>query len=116
MLCKKTIYINSNESIQRNAFSLAHEIAHVVLHNEENHTFKPIRFRSDSFSDADKVIEQEANEFAAHILMLTPLLEDDLKNINQLSESDIQNLADKYAVSKTAMSIRLSNLGFERLF
>ena len=116
MLCKKTIYINSDESIQRNAFSLAHELAHVVLHNEENHTFKPIRFRSDSFSDADKVIEQEANEFAAHILMPTTFLQTDLQDKTELSDFEIKQLAEKYNVSNQAMSIRLYNLGFEKLF
>lgn len=116
MLVKKTIYINSDESPVRNNFSLAHELGHIILHSKEDHTFKPVRFRSDTFSDEERLMEKEANEFAAFILMPSHCLNEDIKHKQELTDSEIKQLADKYHVSNQAMSIRLSNLGFEKLF
>jgi Zn-dependent peptidase ImmA (M78 family) len=59
--------------------------------------------------------EWEANEFAACILMPEELVINEMKKI-QIDYADdawIKKLADKFEVSVSAMSIRLSRLGLQ---
>ena len=115
MLVKKTIYINKNEyekNPSRANFSKAHELGHFVLHNVEAHEFKPVRFRSLGIENEEKVREREANQFSASLLMPEALLENAIADKQELTEDDIRDLAKKFNVSFTAMSIRLSSFGF----
>ena len=65
---KQTIYIKKdNKPITRKLFSIAHEIGHWILHSRDK-----IRHRLSVMSDineVDRIEEQEANAFAAELLM-----------------------------------------------
>ncbi len=93
-------------------FTIAHELGHALIHKSENHHYKPVRFRSDSISLDEKKLEQEANQFAAWLLMPENELLNELANKDSISEDEIRDIAKKFNVSFSAMNYRLSDLGY----
>ena len=112
MIINKTVYLNKNMSENRNRFTLSHELGHYLLHNLDDHKYKPVRFRADGIPTEEQQREQEANRFAAELLMPRSFLEEKLKNKDYITEDDIEILAKEFKVSVLAMSYRLDNLGF----
>jgi Zn-dependent peptidase ImmA (M78 family) len=113
------IGINSLHPTQRQRFTIAHEIGHLLLHaHEQLHVDKnfPIGLRSGISGKAIDENEIEANQFAAALLMPPAFMAEDIK---PLIGTDVlravQKLAAKYKVSEQAMSIRLSTLGYIEL-
>ena len=73
---KKTIFINSDETFARQMFTIAHELGHFILHKDiidENPEQYNILFRNSPFKD-DRPMEQEANCFAANLLVPQEML------------------------------------------
>jgi Zn-dependent peptidase ImmA (M78 family) len=108
------IGINSRDAMQRQRFTIAHEIGHLLLHADENlHVDKnfPIGLRNGISGKSVDENEIEANQFAAALLMPADLIKED---VHRLTGTDvlvaIRKLAKKYRVSEQAMSIRLSAL------
>ncbi|MDQ3819254.1 MAG: ImmA/IrrE family metallo-endopeptidase, partial [Acidobacteriota bacterium] len=125
---KKTalIGVNASHSLNRQRFTIAHEIGHFCLHNYEGvhfdgkNTGLQVHLRNDKSSEGTNIEEREANLFAAELLMPKMLLEKDLatvKEIYLLDEEDqsIKNLANKYQVSVRALTYRLANLSYIKL-
>jgi Zn-dependent peptidase ImmA (M78 family) len=110
------IGVNSLHHPNRQRFTIAHEVAHLVLHKGiEVHVDRAYRInlRDDISSQAVDRDEIDANGFAAELLMPEPWLIEDLKgqNIDCEGEDDLLRLARKYGVSLKAMTLRLANLG-----
>lgn len=111
--------INSNHGTNRQRFTLAHEIAHIVLHSlDQVHIDKqfPVKLRDDKSSQAVDPHEIEANAFAAALLMPEAMLKRDLADFDESGwgsdwKIPIGQLAKKYQVSDMAMTFRLANLG-----
>ncbi|MDD5437738.1 MAG: ImmA/IrrE family metallo-endopeptidase [Patescibacteria group bacterium] len=102
----KTIYIAKSDPYTRKTFTIAHEMGHFILHDEKNQeTF----YRKDLIfvGKEDKPQEQEANCFAASLLMPKGTILRYLK-----ITKNVELLADFFGVSYSAMSLRLKNLGF----
>jgi Zn-dependent peptidase ImmA (M78 family) len=110
------IGVNSSHSIQRQRFTIAHEIGHLLLHADESlHVDKnfPIGLRDETSGKSVNQNEIEANQFAAALLMPPNLIADDIKPfIGKDVLFAIRKLAKKYMVSEQAMSIRLSSLHY----
>ena len=77
-ITKKEIYINSQDTTSRKIFTIAHELGHWLLHKDK------IGFELDKFailyrkslgSPDNNYLEQEANCFAANLLVPMLLLE-----------------------------------------
>lgn len=107
------IGINGTQSLQRQRFTIAHELGHFLLHEGiTNHVDKSYRvnFRSIESSQATNVEEIEANFFAASILMPKKML--DAQSAEEALDNDtsVANLARQFQVSRLAMSLRLANL------
>ena len=104
---QKAIIVNSKHSKNRQRFSIAHELGHYLSGHEDFDDEKRI------FIDPHKKYlnpqfrqEEEADEFAAELLMPESILKADvLENKLGLSE-----LATRYEVSEQAMTIQLVNL------
>lgn len=115
---KGTIGYNQNEPKVRRRFTIAHELGHYELHRDKSDLFvdKEFIYRSQQSGNTpiNKTMEQEANYFASAILMPTNLLRNEVEKMNLDLRSDeaIQQLANLFEVSSTAMSIRISSLGF----
>ena len=110
------IGINASHHPHRQRFTLAHELAHYVLHAQHPTVYvddMPVHFRGEGYHPAPTTEEVEANAFAAELLMPEALLRQDLKlgSIDALDEVAVRRLARKYGVSGQAVTIRLSELG-----
>ncbi len=95
------IFVNGDDSPTRQRFTIAHEIAHFVLHKDEigDGIVEDTLYRS-GLSNKKEV---EANKFAADILMPWHLINLAMRE----PVSNIQELATRFHVSQSAMSIRL---------
>jgi Zn-dependent peptidase ImmA (M78 family) len=113
------IGVNSSHPIQRQRFTIAHEIGHLLLHADENlHVDRnfPIGLRSGISSKSVDANEIEANQFAAALLMPADFIAEDIKPfIGTDVMFAIRKLAQQYRVSEQAMSIRLSTLHYVEL-
>ncbi len=105
------IRINRYEARERQRFTIAHELAHFLLHrqiidNSADGITDTILYRS----GAPKSVEYEANRLAADIIMPRDLIEQRLKEEfgGVVTEPTIESLASSFQVSKAAMEIRLS--------
>ena len=98
-----SIHVNGNHAITRQRFTMAHELAHFLLHKDDigNGIKDDFLYRSGLSSRK----EREANKLAAKLLMP----EDLLKN-EENAELTISEQADKFWVSHTTMDIRLGEI------
>ena len=112
---RAVIGINALHPNGRQRFSIAHELGHLLLHDDtelqvDKHAF--VAFRNLASSNAEDPREVEANQFAAALLMPEDLL---LRSVNELEddldlETAIATLAQRFGVSEQAMTIRLTSL------
>ncbi len=109
-----TIAVNSSHHINRQRFTLAHELGHFFLHEDmEEHVDQNLRvaWRNSDSSKAVNWPEIEANRFAAELLMPREFLMRDLDSLEKIEKRTVALLASSYGVSPEAMKIRLTNLG-----
>ena len=112
------IGVNTSHSPARQSFTIAHELGHLLLHvREQLHVDRGfrVRLRSGVSSQGTDEAEQEANFFAASLLMPREFLERDLANeefVDLLDDDFLRDLARKYGVSAQALAIRLKTLGY----
>lgn len=106
------IYLNASHSYTRKRFTLAHEIAHYLLHKDvlgsKEHidlTKQPVLSRSKERSRESNKIEIEANSLAADLLM--PEVE--FKKFWKTYDST-EDLANKFNVSAAAATVRSKQL------
>jgi Zn-dependent peptidase ImmA (M78 family) len=93
----------------RQRFTIAHELGHLLLHKDEVHIDRA--FRNSISSQAIDANEIEANRFAAELLMPFHLLKnEDISNIDVEDESSLRDLARKFKVSLQAMTLRVTNI------
>lgn len=98
------IAINARDGWQRQRFTLAHEIAHFLLHRDIIDTgIEDDRMYRSRLSDR---FEREANTVAAQLLMPPHMILTDWRQ----GIRDVRTLAAKYGVSEPAMAIRLREL------
>ncbi len=101
---ERAVYLEERDPYVRQAFTAAHEIGHYYLHSGmEGETF----YRKDYFTltDDERLMEQEANWFAASLLMPA-----DLFKIFWTASNDVDDIADRFGVSTQAAYYRLKNL------
>lgn len=95
------IFVNKRHHPNRRRFTIAHEIAHYVLHQDKigDGVYDDALYRS----GLPQKVEYEANKLAADILM--PL--DKIGDALDQEPASVEQLAEQFQVSKSAMSIRL---------
>ncbi|MDP3196761.1 ImmA/IrrE family metallo-endopeptidase [Tabrizicola sp.] len=112
------VRINRRDRPETQKFTIAHEVGHFVLHGARLEGLDALDGRVnrstegslDPFSyleDRDRVMESEANSFAAALLMPKNLFE---PAFNRLS-GDVDAIARLFAVSDSAVGRRLRELG-----
>ena len=97
---KYAIHVNDSHHVHRRRFTIAHEIAHFLLHKEliGDGLVDDAMYRSGLGSS----LESEANRLAADILMPWHLL-----NLPEYDHMSIKQKADAFMVSEASMAIRL---------
>jgi Zn-dependent peptidase ImmA (M78 family) len=111
------IGVNDSDSEERKRFTKAHEFGHYELHRNNKDLFInkkgfTLLFRDEKSTIGEFKIEQEANSFAAAILMPEKyIIQEVEKNNYDLYEDEcIKKLAKTFKVSTTAMTYRIANL------
>ena len=94
----KSIHINEDLEGPVRDFTIAHELAHCVLHPRENTHF----LRSHTYFSVDK-LEIQANDFAVNLL----IADDDLMEYQGYT---IGQLASVFGLSKELISLRVKKL------
>ncbi|MEQ1601002.1 MAG: ImmA/IrrE family metallo-endopeptidase [Methylophilaceae bacterium] len=103
---KFEITLPNHTSMQRDRFTIAHEIGHLVLHfmlnkgKADHEGLAAARYGSG-------LVEYEANWFAASFLMP----DDQFKLCYESNAADLNAVAAKFAVSLTAAAVRAKALG-----
>jgi Zn-dependent peptidase ImmA (M78 family) len=109
---RAVIGVNSLHHQNRQRFTIAHEIGHLLLHKHRDVHVDKALFRDDVASQATDPNEIAANRFAAELLMPKHLLMADLaQDVDLENEDDLLGLARRYRVSVQALTFRLANLG-----
>ena len=116
---KPEIWINPTNSTNRQKFTMAHEIGHLVydlLTDIDN--FKPIHdnYKTLRRDGSQNPIERRANDYAAKLLMPKNLVleigQELIEKYNIQTKEEITiKLAEEFEVSQDAMKWRLVNLG-----
>lgn len=102
------IAVNASDPPARQRFTLAHEIAHYLLHREllDGGIEDDRMYRS----RLGGVVERQANRLAAQLLMPANLV----RFACRAGASDVGRLARTFGVSEHAMDIRLRELGLDK--
>jgi Zn-dependent peptidase ImmA (M78 family) len=116
------IAYNSAHSHVRQRLTVAHEIAHFVLHLKKNRRSqlfidRYIVFRGDGIADACSDHEEvQANLFGAALLMPASLVRQEIikRDLDLDDEEAFSFLAKRFQVGTAAMTKRLINLGVLR--
>lgn len=99
------IYVNKDDSPERQAFTMAHELGHWILHKTdflaapESYPVLP-RFSDPNRNDP---MEKEANKFAACLLVPERMLA-------PVKSAPVASLAKSFGVSRTMMEFRLKDV------
>lgn len=120
---KAVIGVNSVDTSYRKRFAIAHELGHFCLHKDKNQLFLDKDFlvkwrnpESNSNYTAEEVMrEQEANAFAASLLMPKLFIEKmmAMEALKRLNENDLfTELANLFEVSIPAIAFRMTNINY----
>jgi len=118
-ICKKEcggfeIVVNANHSTNRKRFTIAHEIAHIILHSDilekiktfEDFSKRPVMLnRENGSNNSSTKIEKDADKLAGEILMPDKIF----KNVWGTSNS-VEEVADYFQVSQSAANMRAGML------
>lgn len=102
-----TIFVNADDGITRQTFTIAHEFGHWMLHRplfEQDPARYHVLLRRPIGRTNPDPLEREANAFAAAILMPESML----RRVRDLAGT--RELAYMFAVSPDAMEYRLKNV------
>ena len=116
------IGVNALHASVRQRFTIAHEIGHLVLHEDPvfvdrmylapSPSKRPAYLRDARSSQATDVQEIEANKFAAALLMPPSMIREALDEVSVPVDGEgIETLANLFDVSSQSMGFRLLNLG-----
>jgi len=101
-----TIKVNRHDVKERQRFTIAHEIAHFLLHRDRlaNGITDDVLYRSGLTDD----LERQANRLAADIIMPYNLIQIALSSLNSLKTEDkLKTISELAQVSLAAVRIRL---------
>ncbi len=104
----KTIYVNNSDPTNRQTFTVAHELAHFILNHAPDKIGVLPRW-PDLQNQIKTPVEQEANCFAAELLVPKKMLTEQMEKYS-LQKEDVDLLARLFGVSQETMSHRLKRV------
>lgn len=109
----RVVVVNALHHPNRQRFTLAHELAHHVLHEPDLragvHVDKVILRRDDMSAQGTNDFEIEANAFASELLMPREIFESEVDLSDDLNdEKRLISLASRFRVSLAALQLRLA--------
>lgn len=107
---QRIIHVNSSDSVGRQRFTISHELGHMLIHSEyQDRPGWVYDYRLPDMSHKKSVREQEADLFAAELLMPAELLKEQLDN----NAGNVNEVANAFQVSTEALRYRLDFLNLE---
>jgi Zn-dependent peptidase ImmA (M78 family) len=103
-----TIFINVEESPQRQNFTIAHELGHYLLGHLENPNYDAL-YRGPITEQNEKYLEQEANCFAANLLVPQDIL---IQRIHENPLITEWQLSNSFGVSEEVIVFRKKTLQY----
>jgi Zn-dependent peptidase ImmA (M78 family) len=107
---KFKLYVNENHNVERQRFSVAHELAHFILHKAE------LRELGKLNREGDSVIEEQADKLAAEILipkeLVSRFFSSEGLDSDILNKKMVLSVANKFRVSKSMAVVRLRELDY----
>ena len=100
------VKVNALHHLNRQRFTIAHEIAHFSQHRFQQAEFKDLNFFRNGKSNP---MEVEANRFASELLMPESAFRDKVK----VFSGSIEEIAQYFKVSTLAVRVRAKNLGMK---
>jgi Zn-dependent peptidase ImmA (M78 family) len=121
----RNVLINASHHPNRQRFTLAHELGHLVLHDADGDRLfidTNLRVYQRAGVSTDQTYnqpgsttrpfeEREANQFASALLMPSEFVKREAQSLDLSDENDVAYLAKLFGVSDQAMAIRLQQLG-----
>ncbi len=107
---EKVIFVNKDDPSNRQTFTIAHELAHHLLDHQKGDYNVLLRWTK--FTNGYPPIEQEANSFAANLLVPKKMLKEIMReySLTGRDDLDLSILAKIFAVSKEMMAYRLKSI------
>lgn len=109
------IYVNASDSPQRRRFTIAHEIGHLLSFKFSSHSKAALDAQNEISDNAYlqrtgeiNPVESEANAIAAKLLMP----KQEVIGMHKEGKT-VEEMAQRFQVSESAMSVRLNSLGFQ---
>lgn len=102
-----TMYVNTGESPQRQNFTIAHELGHYLLEHTKTSEYSTL-FRRPIELQSNIPMEQEANCFAANLLVPEKFLKDIIKRYPFATNNQLANI---FGVSEAVIRFRKMTLG-----
>lgn len=107
---KQVIVVNLSDCASRRRFTIAHELAHYILHKKPDDALYAHRDAGQNGG-----MEQEANIFASNLLMPEDLVRSALKQQGEAGRKlfdfeKIEFISGQFAVSRPAAQVRLEQL------
>jgi Zn-dependent peptidase ImmA (M78 family) len=114
---KFSINVNNSQVFTRQRFSVAHELAHYILHKDDIKEEKAIARHDKSDIGYDNR-EKEADDLAAELLLPEEALNDYISQLkidksSLINESTVRDISSKFKLSLTMVIVRLRKLGFQ---
>jgi len=99
------IFFNGNSPVERQRFTIAHELGHFVLHRGQRPSFSCDKESVFSGADLLRNIEREADDFASNLLIPGDLLRDAISD-RRIDLHILSALAKRFQVSFESLCIR----------
>ncbi len=103
---QKVIYVNQKDRSYKKAFTVAHELAHWIMHNDKLHSEPDkyaVLYRTPLGVPQEDPVEKGANAFAARLLVPKDMLK------KYKDDSDISRVANIFGVSDELIGYRLKH-------
>jgi Zn-dependent peptidase ImmA (M78 family) len=100
----RLIIVNRTLSPERRRFVIAHELAHIVMPHKT-------AYQICGGETGNRRMESDADRFAAELIMPEETVRKQWLLYRDNKEYRIEVMADRFGVSRTAMSIRIRQLG-----
>lgn len=108
------IYVSPFQSVERKKFTIAHELGHLFLHMgyKVNSELWNKQKNATYYRSGDSLMEYQANEFAAALLMPKKVYKDIMEQYTIGNRVETDKVADYFGVSISAASNRGKFLGY----
>ena len=109
----RAILLNKQDSIERQAFTVAHELGHFMLHCQDDRNFYERYHGGAEQTESEKMIEDQADFFAANLLLPQNLIKAYIAQYSFLPKTElVTKICKDFLVEKDTVLKRFEELGY----